>query len=108
MAATPIAGVPSPGAPGMGDPYYPLLGNGGYHALRRTADARRDRALRRLGYRVLRIEAELVLKVHNFAELAGNSAGVLASVGTKVIDAAAVAAAVFAGASAGPAACSAR
>ena len=35
--------------------------DGGYHALRRTADARRDRALARLGYRVLRLEADLVL-----------------------------------------------
>ena len=30
------------------------------HAVRRTRDARRDRVLQRLGYRVLRIEAELV------------------------------------------------
>jgi leucyl-tRNA synthetase len=30
------------------------------HELRRTADARRDRALARLGYRVLRLPAELV------------------------------------------------
>jgi len=30
------------------------------HELRRTADARRDRNLARLGYRVLRIDAELV------------------------------------------------
>ena len=29
-AATPIAGEPSPGAAGIGDPYFPLLGNGGY------------------------------------------------------------------------------
>ena len=36
--------------------------DGGYHALRRTADARRDRALTRLGYQVLRLEADLVLK----------------------------------------------
>lgn len=35
--------------------------DGGYHAARRGADARRERALRRLGYRVLRLEAELVL-----------------------------------------------
>ncbi len=32
----------------------------GSHELRRTADARRDRNLARLGYRVLRIDAELV------------------------------------------------
>ena len=31
--------------------------DGGYHAHRRAADARRDRALARLGYRVLRVEA---------------------------------------------------
>jgi very-short-patch-repair endonuclease len=34
--------------------------DGGYHALRRTADARRDRKLACLGYRVLRIEASRV------------------------------------------------
>jgi very-short-patch-repair endonuclease len=35
--------------------------DGAYHARRRAADARRDRVLRRLGYRVLRLEAQLVL-----------------------------------------------
>jgi very-short-patch-repair endonuclease len=40
--------------------------DGDYHARRRGADDRRDRKLRRLGYRVLRLEAELVL-----ADLAG-------------------------------------
>ncbi|MBE7483347.1 MAG: DUF559 domain-containing protein [Polyangiaceae bacterium] len=35
--------------------------DGGYHQRRRGADARRERALRRLGYRVLRLDAELVL-----------------------------------------------
>ena len=34
--------------------------DGGYHVLRAQADARRDRKLRRAGYRVLRLEAELV------------------------------------------------
>ena len=34
--------------------------DGGYHASRRAADARRDQKLARLGYRVLRIDAELV------------------------------------------------
>ena len=34
--------------------------DGSSHALRRTADARRDRVFQRLGYRVLRIDAELV------------------------------------------------
>lgn len=34
--------------------------DGAGHSLRRTADARRDRVLQRLGYRVLRIDAELV------------------------------------------------
>ena len=34
--------------------------DGAQHSLRRTADARRDRTLQRLGYRVLRIDAELV------------------------------------------------
>ncbi|MEZ4221516.1 MAG: DUF559 domain-containing protein [Polyangiaceae bacterium] len=35
--------------------------DGAYHAQRRAADARRDRALGRLGYRVLRIDAAVVL-----------------------------------------------
>jgi len=35
--------------------------DGGYHELRPRADARRDAELRRLGYRVLRIEAALVM-----------------------------------------------
>ena len=34
--------------------------DGGYHASRRLADARRDDKLRRLGYRVLRLDAEVV------------------------------------------------
>ncbi len=33
----------------------------GYHARRRAADASRDRKLARLGYRVVRVSAELVL-----------------------------------------------
>ena len=36
--------------------------DGGSHAERRVADARRDRNLRRLGYRVLRLEAGVVLR----------------------------------------------
>jgi len=36
--------------------------DGGYHARRAKADARRDEALRRLGYRVVRLEAELVMR----------------------------------------------
>ena len=36
--------------------------DGSYHARRRGADERRDRWLRRAGYRVLRLDAELVLK----------------------------------------------
>lgn len=36
--------------------------DGGYHAERRGADARRDRKLARAGYRVLRLEAELVMR----------------------------------------------
>ena len=35
--------------------------DGAHHRLRRTADARRDRQLRRLGCEVLRLEAPLVL-----------------------------------------------
>ena len=34
--------------------------DGSSHSLRRTADARRDRVFQRLGYPVLRIDAELV------------------------------------------------
>ena len=36
--------------------------DGGSHSGRERADARRDAKLRRLGYRVLRVEAELVMK----------------------------------------------
>ena len=36
--------------------------DGGYHARRVSADARRDRKLERGGYRVLRLEAELVMR----------------------------------------------
>jgi very-short-patch-repair endonuclease len=36
--------------------------DGGYHAERAVADARRDRVLARAGYRVLRLEAELVMR----------------------------------------------
>jgi len=36
--------------------------DGGYHGRRIAADARRDRDLRRLGYTVLHLEAELVLR----------------------------------------------
>ena len=35
--------------------------DGAYHRQRATADARRDRVLGRLGYRVLRLDAQLVL-----------------------------------------------
>ena len=36
--------------------------DGGYHARRVSADARRDETLRRAGYRVLRLEAQAVLQ----------------------------------------------
>ena len=36
--------------------------DGGYHARRQRADASRDRKLSRLGYRVLRLNAALVLR----------------------------------------------
>jgi very-short-patch-repair endonuclease len=36
--------------------------DGGCHVLRRRADARRDERLGRLGYRVLRVEARLVMR----------------------------------------------
>ena len=35
--------------------------DGGYHGRRRRADARRDRVLQRLGYRVVRLDSELVV-----------------------------------------------
>ncbi len=43
--------------------------DGGYHSHRVVADARRDRVLQRLGYRVLRLDAELVR--HNPVEAVG-------------------------------------
>ena len=36
--------------------------DGSWHAHRRSADARRDEKLRRLGYRVLRLDAKMVLR----------------------------------------------
>jgi very-short-patch-repair endonuclease len=36
--------------------------DGEYHALTRRADARRDEVLRRLGYRVLRLQSTLVMR----------------------------------------------
>jgi very-short-patch-repair endonuclease len=43
--------------------------DGGYHATRVCADARRDRKLARMGYRVLRLEADLVRRdVHAAVE----------------------------------------
>ena len=36
--------------------------DGGYHARRVTADARRDRKLARAGYRIVRLQAELVVR----------------------------------------------
>jgi very-short-patch-repair endonuclease len=35
--------------------------DGGYHARRRSADASRDRRLARIGYRIIRVNSELVL-----------------------------------------------
>jgi very-short-patch-repair endonuclease len=35
--------------------------DGGYHAARATADAKRDRALERGGYRVVRVAADVVV-----------------------------------------------
>lgn len=40
--ATPVASLPSAGAAGIGDPYFPLLGNGGYDALHYTIDLNLD------------------------------------------------------------------
>jgi len=36
--------------------------DGGYHARRRAGDGSRDRKLARLGYRVVRLDAALVLR----------------------------------------------
>jgi very-short-patch-repair endonuclease len=44
--------------------------DGGYHAQRVSADVRRDEALRRAGYRVLRLEAQAVLRARREAALA--------------------------------------
>ena len=44
--------------------------DGGHHARRVSADARRDEALRRAGYRVLRLGAQAVLRAPADAALA--------------------------------------
>ena len=36
--------------------------DGGYHSRRGVADARRERFLKKLGYRVVRVQAELVIR----------------------------------------------
>lgn len=51
--------------------------DGGSHRGREAADARRDRKLARLGYRVVRVEAEAVL---------GNSAGAIAVIRQALAD----------------------
>ena len=38
VLGTPASDRPVPGAPGIGDPYYPLLGNGGYDVAHYTID----------------------------------------------------------------------
>jgi very-short-patch-repair endonuclease len=43
--------------------------DGSHHAQRGSADARRDEALRRAGYRVLRLEAQAVLRAPGEAAL---------------------------------------
>ena len=50
--------------------------DGAQHRLRRAADARRDRKLERLGYRVLRLEADLVM--HELAAALGHVSEALA------------------------------
>ena len=50
--------------------------DGGYHTERRAADARRDQKLRRAGYQVLRLPAELVMR-----ELPAALAAVAAALG---------------------------
>jgi very-short-patch-repair endonuclease len=47
-----------------------------YHQRRRAADARRDRKLARLGYRVLRLDADLV--THDLSEAVARIAAALA------------------------------
>ncbi len=46
--ATAAPAGPSPGAPGIGDPYFPLAGNGGYDVRSYGLDLRYDPATRRL------------------------------------------------------------
>jgi very-short-patch-repair endonuclease len=53
--------------------------DGAYHARRVVADARRERVLRRLGYRVLRLDADMVLG--RLAEAAERVRGVLGKTG---------------------------
>jgi very-short-patch-repair endonuclease len=53
--------------------------DGGYHERRRAADERRDRALAREGYRVLRLEAELIMR--DLPAAVGRIRSVLAELG---------------------------
>ena len=52
--------------------------DGGIHSARRSRDARRDRVLQRLGYQVLRLDAELVRR--NISEVVAQIAAALRAV----------------------------
>ena len=51
--------------------------DGGYHARRTTADTRRDRKLTRAGYRIVRVQAELIMR-----DLSAAILGVRSALGT--------------------------
>jgi hypothetical protein len=59
--------------------------DGGYHALRIAADARRDAKLRRWGWRVLRLDARLV--VAHPAEAVAHPGGARGGLGSRLVTA---------------------
>jgi hypothetical protein len=66
--ATPLAGHPTPGAAGIGDPYFPLLGNGGYDALHYALDLDLDVAAGSINAATATIDAKATqdLSAFNF------------------------------------------
>lgn len=64
--ATPLAGQPAPGAAGIGDPYFPLLGNGGYDAIHYALDLDLDVAAGSINAATATIDAKATQELSAF------------------------------------------
>jgi len=68
-AASPVpnaTGNPSPGSAGIGDPYYPLLGNGGYDAIHYTLDLDLDIAAGSIRKALATVDAKATQDLSSF------------------------------------------